>query len=180
MNKEFDYVAFAKDFEATNGRPPTSDELDNAYWEHFGIKWHTPEESQVELERINASYKPSLGEHLKDALSFLGRGFFKALLFLIKSPIYLTLFFFNMIKSAIAVVVMFIVTKGIVGVIIAEILDAKNISNLSAAPATLRFFAQDFMTNSLEPIYVTGVDIVICIIFMFLFATVMTFSSAEE
>ena len=27
MNKEFDYVAFAKDFEATNGRPPTSDEL---------------------------------------------------------------------------------------------------------------------------------------------------------
>ena len=31
-----------------------------------------------------------------------------------------------MIKSAIAVVVMFIVTKGIVGVIIAEILDAVN------------------------------------------------------
>ena len=84
-----------------------------------------------------------------------------------------------MIKSAIAVVVMFIVTKGIVGVIIAEILDAKNISNLSAAPATLRFFAQDFMTNSLEPIYVTGIDIVICIIFMWLFAIVMIFSSAE-
>ena len=55
-----------------------------------------------------------------------------------------------------------------------------NISNLSEAPAVLSFFAQDFMTNSLEPIYVTGVDIVICIIFMFLFATVMTFSSAEE
>ena len=45
MSKEFDYVAFAKDFEATNGRPPTADELDNAQWEHFGIKWHTPEES---------------------------------------------------------------------------------------------------------------------------------------
>lgn len=29
MNKEFDYVAFAKNFEATNGRPPTADELDN-------------------------------------------------------------------------------------------------------------------------------------------------------
>lgn len=59
MNKEFDYVAFAKNFEATNGRPPTADELDNAKWEHFGIRWHTPEESQAELERINASYKPS-------------------------------------------------------------------------------------------------------------------------
>ena len=91
-----------------------------------------------------------------------------------------SVFFFNMIKSAIAVAVMFIVTKGIVGVVIAEILDGKNISNLSEAPAVLSFFAQDFMTNSLEPIYVTGVDIVICIIFMFLFATVMTFSSAEE
>ena len=84
-----------------------------------------------------------------------------------------------MIKSAIAVAVMLIVTKGIVGVIIAEILDGKNISNLSEAPAVLRFFAQDFMTNSLEPIYVTGIDIVICIIFMWLFAIVMTFSSAE-
>lgn len=45
MSKEFDYVAFAKEFEATNGCPPTADELDNAQWEHFGIKWHTPEES---------------------------------------------------------------------------------------------------------------------------------------
>ena len=179
MSKEFDYVAFAKEFEATNGRPPTADELDNAQWEHFGIKWHTPEESQAEWERINASYKPSFWERFKVGLSFLGHGFFKAFFFLIKSPIYLTLFFFNMIKSAIAVVVMFIVTKGIVGVIIAEILDAKNISNLSAAPAALRFFAQDFMNNSLEPIYVTGIDIVICIIFMWLFAIVMTFSSAE-
>ena len=84
-----------------------------------------------------------------------------------------------MIKSAIAVAVMLIVTKGIVGVVIAEILDGRNISNLSEAPAVLRVFAQDFMTNSLEPIYVTGVDIVICIIVMFLFATVMTFSSVE-
>lgn len=179
MSKEFDYVAFAKNFEATNGRPPTADELDNAKWEHFGIRWHTPEESQAELERINASYKPTWSEHLKDALSFLGRRFFKALFFVLKSPIYLTLFFFNMIKSAIAVAVMLIVTKGIVGVVIAEILDGRNISNLSEAPAVLRVFAQDFMTNSLEPIYVTGVDIVICIIFMFLFATVMTFSSVE-
>ena len=84
-----------------------------------------------------------------------------------------------MIKSAIAVAVMLIVTKGIVGVVIAEILDGRNISNLSEAPAVLRVFAQDFMTNSLEPIYVPGVDIVIWIIFMFLFATVMTFSSVE-
>ena len=90
MNKEFDYVAFAKNFEATNGRPPTADELDNAKWKHFGIKWHTPEESQAELERINASYKPTWSEHLKDALSFLGRGFFKALFFVLVSPIYLT------------------------------------------------------------------------------------------
>lgn len=111
MSKEFDYVAFAKNFEATNGRPPTADELDNAKWEHFGIRWHTPEESQAELERINASYKPTFGKHLKDALGFLGRGFFKALFFVLMSPLYLTMLFFNLIKSAIGVFVIWFVSK---------------------------------------------------------------------
>ena len=180
MSKEFDYVAFVREFELTNGRPPTADELDEAKWSHYGIKWHTPEESQAELERIKATYKPSFWERFKHGLSFLGHGFFKALLFLIKSPIYLTLLFFNLIKSTIAVLVMFIVTKGIIGVIIAEVLDGMNVDNLSSAPSLLRFFAQDFMTNTMEPIYVTGVDIVICIIFVVLFAFVMTFSDVKE
>ena len=39
MSKEFDYVAFAREFEATNGRPPTADELDNAQWEHFEMAY---------------------------------------------------------------------------------------------------------------------------------------------
>ena len=67
MTEEFDYVAFAKEFEAANGRPPSAKELDDAKWSHYGVKWGT--------------------------------------------PVYLVSFVFNYIRSAIAVMIMFFVTK---------------------------------------------------------------------
>lgn len=74
MSETFDYVTFAKDFEKRYGRPPTSEELEKGYNPFEGLpgKYVTGEESQAELERINASYKPSFGERLKDGLSFWG------------------------------------------------------------------------------------------------------------
>ena len=45
MTEEFDYVAFAKEFEAANGRPPSAKELDDAKWSHYGVKWGTLERS---------------------------------------------------------------------------------------------------------------------------------------
>ncbi|MGO4929577.1 hypothetical protein [Streptococcus alactolyticus] len=45
MTEEFDYVAFAKEFETANGRPPSAKELDDAKWSHYGVKWGTPERS---------------------------------------------------------------------------------------------------------------------------------------
>ncbi|HGD7056880.1 TPA: hypothetical protein ACI4YT_002176, partial [Streptococcus agalactiae] len=107
------------------------------------------------------------------------RNFFRALLIVIQTPVYLTLFFFNLIKSAFAAVIMCIITKAVFGVIIAEIFDSQNIDNLSQAPKLLGFFAQDFMTNNLEPIYFTEIDIIICIIFSVFLALVMTFSKSE-
>lgn len=149
MNKEFDYVAFAKNFEATNGRPPTADELDNAKWEHFGIRWHTPEESQAELERINASYKPTLGEHLKDALGFLGRGFFKALFFVLMSPLYLTMLFFNLIKSALGVFLVWFVSKFMFLLVIGMIADLRGESEITGVSKSLVdcLFGSDFIST---------------------------------
>lgn len=180
MAESFDYVAFARDFEKRHGRPPTAEELEQGIdpWEGI-VTFHTPEETQAEIERINASYKPSLWERLKIGLSFVTRNFFRALLIVIQTPVYLTLFFFNLIKSAFAAVIMCIITKAVFGVIIAEIFDSQNIDNLSQAPKLLGFFAQDFMTNNLEPIYFTEIDIIICIIFSVFLALVMTFSKSE-
>ncbi|GET72602.1 hypothetical protein [Streptococcus dysgalactiae] len=180
MAESFDYVAFARDFEKRHGRPPTAEELEQGInpWEGI-VTFHTPEETQAEIERINASYKPSLWERLKTGLSFVTRNFFRALLIVIQTPVYLTLFFFNLIKSAFAAVIMCIITKAVFGVIIAEIFDSQNIDNLSQAPKLLGFFAQDFMTNNLEPIYFTEIDIIICIIFSVFLALVMTFSKSE-
>lgn len=180
MAESFDYVAFARDFEKRHGRPPTAEELEQGIdpWEGI-VTFHTPEETQAEIERINASYKPSLWERLKTGLSFVTRNFFRALLIVIQTPVYLTLFFFNLIKSAFAAVIMCIITKAVFGVIIAEIFYSQNIDNLSQAPKLLGFFAQDFMTNNLEPIYFTEIDIIICIIFSVFLALVMTFSKSE-
>ncbi|MGT2624178.1 hypothetical protein [Streptococcus thoraltensis] len=180
MAETFDYVAFAKDFERRNGRPPTAAELEQKVDPLEGIvTYHTPEETQAEIERINAFYKPSLSERLKTGLSFVTRNFFRAIMLLIKTPVYLTLFFFNVIKSAIGVVIIFVVTKGIVGILLAEFLSWRNINTLSQAPSLIRFFAQNFMMNNLEPIYFTETDLMICIISTLFLALVATFSNTE-
>ncbi|WP_341932143.1 hypothetical protein [Streptococcus pluranimalium] len=180
MAETFDYVAFAKDFERRYGRPPTAAELELKVDPLEGIvTYHTPEETQAEIERINASYKPSLSERLKTGLSFVTRNFFRAIMLLIKTPVYLTLFFFNLIKSAIGVVIICVVTKGIVGILLAEFLIWRNINTLSQAPSVIRFFAQNFMTNNLEPIYFTEIDFIICIISTLFLALVTTFSKTE-
>lgn len=180
MAETFDYVAFAKAFESRYGRPPTAAELEQKVDPLDGIvTYHTPEETQDEIERINASYKPGLGERLKTGLSFVTRNFFRAIMLLIKTPVYLTLFFFNLIKSTIGVVIICVVTKGIVGILLAEFLIWRNINTLSQAPSVIRFFAQNFMTNNLEPIYFTEIDLIICIISTLFLALVATFSKTE-
>lgn len=187
MSKEFDYVAFAREFEATNGRPPTAEELNEAKWSHYGIKWHTPEESQAELERIKAAYKPSFWDRFKDGLSFLGHGFFKALLFLIKSPIYLTLLFFNLIKSTIGVFVIWFVSKFVILCMISFIGFALYNGDYTKFPGILTWFAEflfgkgvlsetgllTFFPHPVLDAWIIG----ILIVFL---ALVTTFSKVEE
>lgn len=144
MSETFDYVTFAKDFEKRYGRPPTSEELEKGYNPFEGLpgKYVTGEESQAELERINASYKPSFGERLKDGLSFLGRNGFKTILIILQTPIYLTLFFFNLIKSTIGIFVIWFVSKfiallglSLIGIVFFD-------GNPEKLPRFLRLFAE--------------------------------------
>ncbi|MFS5167658.1 hypothetical protein [Streptococcus halichoeri] len=184
MAESFDYVTFAKDFEKHHGRPPTAEELEKANVSVATVI--TSDNQKVDFRMVDSldyvegyKDKSSFGERLKTGLSFVIRNFFRALLILIQTPVYLTLFFFNLIKSAFAVVVMCVVTKGIVGVLLTEFLTWRNINTLLQAPALLRFFAQNFMTNTLEPIYFTEIDIIICIILTLFVALVTTFSKTE-
>lgn len=184
MAESFDYVAFARDFEKRHGRPPTAEELEKANVSVATVI--TSDNQKIDFRMVDSldyvegyKDKSSFGERLKTGLSFVTRNFFRALLIVIQTPVYLTLFFFNLIKSAFAAVIMCIITKAVFGVIIAEIFDSQNIDNLSQAPKLLGFFAQDFMTNNLEPIYFTEIDIIICIIFSVFLALVMTFSKSE-
>lgn len=122
MAETFDYVAFAREFEKRHGRPPTAEELEKKVDPLEGIAtFHTPEETQAEIDRINASYKPSFGERLKTGLSFVARNFFKAIFILIQTPVYLTLFFFNLIKSAIGVLVIWFISKFMFGLLVGTI-----------------------------------------------------------
>lgn len=181
MAKEVDYVQFVRDFERQHGRPPTAEELERGTDPLAGIvTWSTPEEVQAEMDRINASYKPTIGERVTDGLSLLGRGLFKAVILLFQTPIYLTLFFFNLIKTTIAVPIIFLIIKGGVGVVMVEVLQWQNIDTLSEAPRLIRFLGQDFMTNDFLPIYFTDIDIVICIVFIVFLALVATFSKTEH
>ncbi|MBE3600767.1 hypothetical protein [Streptococcus agalactiae] len=187
MAESFDYVAFARDFERRYGRPPTAEELERKVDPLEGIvTYHTPEETQAEIERINASYKPSFGERLKTGLSFLGRNFFRAILLILKTPVYLTLFFFNLIKSTIGVFVIWFVSKIIVlfGISLIGILFFDGDSN--KLPQAIKWIAELFFG---EGMYSSGGSVnffpnpvvdawIIGIVIVFL-ALVTTFSKTE-
>ncbi|SDB22360.1 hypothetical protein SAMN02910293_01129 [Streptococcus henryi] len=184
MAESFDYVEFARDFESVNGRPPTSEELKEAQtlvgrYVHLSEKYSPLdelEEAQVGL------YKPSFGDRLKAVFSFLGRGLFKAIFLIIQTPIYLTLFFFNYIKSAVAVMIMFFVTKMAMFVIVNAFMEHFNISRLSQASGLLGFVGKFVMTYDLQPNFwaYPAVDIIVIQLFIIIFALLLTFSKVES
>lgn len=187
MAETFDYIGFAKAFEKRHGRPPTAEELEKKVAPLEGIvTFHTPEETQAELERINASYKPSLGERLKTGISFVARNFFRALFILIQTPVYLTLFFFNLIKSTIGVFVIWFVSKFVILLVLSIIGLVFFDGNPDRMPHFLRWFAElifgsgvysdvgsvRMFPNPIMDAWIIGITIV-------LLALVATFSKTE-
>lgn len=189
MAESFDYVAFAQNFEKRHGRPPTSKELETGIDPLEGIvRTHTAEETQAEMARINASYKPSFSERLKSGLSFLGRSGLKALILVIQTPIYLTLLFFNLIKSTIGVFLIWFVSKALIYVAIGVVMDLIHVKSVSDVPEWLRWigdfffgkemFSSEYLIPNFFPhptfdAWIIGIAIVF-------FALVATFSKVEE
>lgn len=190
MAETFDYVGFARDFEKRYGRPPTSEELEKGIDPLEGIvRTPTQKEVETEMARINASYKPSFGERLKTGLSFLGRNGIKAFVLLLQTPIYLTLFFFNLIKSTIGVFVIWFVSKLMIAFGLSMIVGYVYNEDLTKVPKIVSDFGQfllganynflsgtggepNFFPNGAVDVWIVG----IAIIFL---ALVATFSKAE-
>ena len=120
MSESFDYVAFARDFEKRHGRPPTAEELEKANVSVATVI--TSDNQKIDFRMVDSldyvegyKDKSSFGERLKTGLSFVIRNFFRVLLIVIQTPVYLTLFFFNLIKSTIGVFVIWFVSKFVLG-----------------------------------------------------------------
>lgn len=181
MTKAFDFVAFAKDFEATNGRPPTAEELDDAKWSHYGITKSTPEQVEAEVR----AYKPSFGDRLKSGLSLLGHGFFRAVILLIQTPIYLTMLFFNLIKSTFFVFVVWFVSKLMMLLIIGtvegfRVNDITEITGVSKIVLDFLFGSQFIGGGNPNFFPHPVVDAILIIVAIILFALILTFSKFEE
>ncbi|WP_019793519.1 hypothetical protein [Streptococcus sobrinus] len=158
MAKSFDVVTWIKDFEQVNGRPPTSQEVEEA--QNLISRYTTEQETNAwtdESQTIDETIEPS-PQNRWEALSSksLGR-FWKTLLIIISTPIYLIRFFFNLIKAGIGVCVIWFVAKLVLLAALAIGLSLANIENPNDVPGVIKWFGEllfgknVFQSSSLLP-----------------------------
>lgn len=192
MSESFDYVAFARDFEKRNGRPPTAEELEKANVSVATVI--TSDNQKIDFRMVDSldyvegyKDKSSFGERLKTGLSFVIRNFFRVLLIVIQTPVYLTLFFFNLIKSTIGVFVIWFVSKFVLGWLVGIIAGLiygfdlyknpfpspiKDIVDFSFGVNFFEDAVPNFFPHPVADAWIIGITIVFL-------ALVMTFSKSE-
>ncbi|HFV2809000.1 TPA: hypothetical protein ACGPJZ_002049 [Streptococcus agalactiae] len=192
MSESFDYVAFARDFEKRNGRPPTAEELEKANVSVATVI--TSDNQKIDFRMVDSldyvegyKDKSSFGERLKTGLSFVIRNFFRVLLIVIQTPVYLTLFFFNLIKSTIGVFVIWFVSKFVLGWLVGIIAGLiygfdlyknpfpspiKDIVDFSFGVNFFEYAVPNFFPHPVADAWIIGITIVFL-------ALVMTFSKSE-
>lgn len=192
MSESFDYVAFARDFEKRHGRPPTAEELEKANVSVATVI--TSDNQKIDFRMVDSldyvegyKDKSSFGERLKTGLSFVIRNFFRVLLIVIQTPVYLTLFFFNLIKSTIGVFVIWFVSKFVLGWLIGIIAGLiygfdlyknpfpspiKDIVDFSFGVNFFEDAVPNFFPHPVADAWIIGITIVFL-------ALVMTFSKSE-
>ena len=111
MAKAFDEMTYRQDFEAVNGRQPLDEELEHAK----GLV----ERYTVGKDGDNgvATYHPSKKSRFKTLMAATFGWIKRGGVLLIMTPVFLTLLFFNLIKSTIGVFVMWFVSKLMLGFI---------------------------------------------------------------
>ncbi|HFI5570555.1 TPA: hypothetical protein ACGQYN_001191 [Streptococcus agalactiae] len=192
MSESFDYVAFARDFEKRHGRPPTAEELEKANVSVATVI--TSDNQKIDFRMVDSldyvegyKDKSSFGERLKTELSFVIRNFFRVLLIVIQTPVYLTLFFFNLIKSTIGVFVIWFVSKFVLGWLVGIIAGLiygfdlyknpfpspiKDIVDFSFGVNFFEDAVPNFFPHPVADAWIIGITIVFL-------ALVMTFSKSE-
>lgn len=192
MSESFDYVAFARDFEKRHGRPPTAEELEKANVSVATVI--TSDNQKIDFRMVDSldyvegyKDKSSFGERLKTGLSFVIRNFFRVLLIVIQTPVYLTLFFFNLIKSTIGVFVIWFVSKFVLGWLVGIITGLiygfdlyknpfpspiKDIVDFSFGVNFFEDAVPNFFPHPVADAWIIGITIVFL-------ALVMTFSKSE-
>lgn len=192
MSESFDYVAFARDFEKRHGRPPTDKELEKANVSVATVI--TSDNQKIDFRMVDSldyvegyKDKSSFGERLKTGLSFVIRNFFRVLLIVIQTPVYLTLFFFNLIKSTIGVFVIWFVSKFVLGWLVGIIAGLiygfdlyknpfpspiKDIVDFSFGVNFFEDAVPNFFPHPVADAWIIGITIVFL-------ALVMTFSKSE-
>ncbi|HFV0230782.1 TPA: hypothetical protein ACGNEF_000528 [Streptococcus agalactiae] len=192
MSESFDYVAFARDFEKRHGRPPTDEELEKANVSVATVI--TSDNQKIDFRMVDSldyvegyKDKSSFGERLKTGLSFVIRNFFRVLLIVIQTPVYLTLFFFNLIKSTIGVFVIWFVSKFVLGWLVGIIAGLiygfdlyknpfpspiKDIVDFSFGVNFFEDAVPNFFPHPVADAWIIGITIVFL-------ALVMTFSKSE-
>ncbi|HGD4421317.1 TPA: hypothetical protein ACIOWR_001708 [Streptococcus agalactiae] len=192
MSESFDYVAFARDFEKRHGRPPTAEELEKANVSVATVI--TSDNQKIDFRMVDSldyvegyKDKSSFGERLKTGLSFVIRNFFRVLLIVIQTPVYLTLFFFNLIKSTIGVFVIWFVSKFVLGWLVGIIAGLiygfdlyknpfpspiKDIVDFSFGVNFFEDAVPNFFSHPVADAWIIGITIVFL-------ALVMTFSKSE-
>lgn len=192
MSESFDYVAFARDFEKRHGRPPTAEELEKANVSVATVI--TSDNQKIDFRMVDSldyvegyKDKSSFGERLKTGLSFVIRNFFRVLLIVIQTPVYLTLFFFNLIKSTIGVFFIWFVSKFVLGWLVGIIAGLiygfdlyknpfpspiKDIVDFSFGVNFFEDAVPNFFPHPVADAWIIGITIVFL-------ALVMTFSKSE-
>lgn len=187
MAESFDYMTWIKDFEQVNGRPPTSQEVEEA--QGLVSRYMTEQTTSDWANQDTSVTTFSSSQNRWKSLRTKGLGWFwKTLLVIISTPIYLIKFFFNLIKATIGVFVIWFVGKFIFLAVLVVGLSLANIENPKDVPSVVKWFGEtlfgnnvfqnsalspDFFPNPIFDGWLIGLTILI-------FALLFTFSNYDK
>lgn len=146
MAGDFDYMAYVRDFEEVNGRPPTSQEIEQA---QSLVNRYTGAAASYQASPVDDVEDYEAGPMTKSAkLKLAGAtGFYwlvKAVLLVIQTPFYLTRLFFNLIKCSLITIVVWCISKFVLLLILGGI--ATFIFGVDEDPSVMPHFLKSIFT----------------------------------
>ena len=136
MAKTFDEMTYRQDFEAVNGRQPLDEELEHA--KGLVERYNVGKDGDNGVVTYHPSKKSRFKDFMTSAFGWIMRGGS----LLVMTPVFLTLLFFNLIKSTIGVFVMWFVSKTVVMISIGFFLDFIKAKSVNDAPVFVKWLGE--------------------------------------